>query len=133
MFTTLIVIIILIAVLYWWYNSNQRREAALKAVIKYCQEMHVQLLDQSVHCYRVQLVFLHGRLRIKSTYRFDYTVHSLDRQNCHLILLSNQVQWIGAIKKGETEYTHASKKGDRVVHFSNYDHLKPKNDHKPKV
>lgn len=127
MLFTLIVLICLIGILYWWYGSNRRREAAFKAAVNYCDKMHVQLLDQSVHCHKLSITWRYGKPKIKTIYRFDYTVHKTDRQHCHLILVGYEVEWIGAIKNDDY-HSEAQNTGDRVVHFSAYSHLKPKND-----
>lgn len=128
MLFTLIVIIAILIILGWWYSSNRRREIAYQFAKQYCEERDVQLLDQSVHCYKLGLTRQEGRVAIKAIYRFDYTAHGIERQQCHLIVVGKQLLWASALNTDESSEITPPDSGKKVLDFSQYKDLKSQND-----
>lgn len=126
MLISLIILIVVIATFYWWFSSNRRRETALQHAMQYCQQHDLQLLDDSVHCHRLNLCKAQGRIRIKATYRFDYTGHDNTRQCCHMTIVGNSLSWISAANHAAATQQAKSTAHAKVLDFLH--HKKPKND-----
>ncbi len=78
--------------LYWW-NAKGAKEIALKATQKHCEEMDVQLLDQSIGLRAFWLKRdSRGRVRFWRTYIFDFSPNGEDRYQGRIILLGRTIE-----------------------------------------
>ena len=78
-----------------WWNSKGVKEIALKATQKYCREMEVQLLDQSISLRGLWLKRDDkGRLRFWRSYNFDFSSNGDDRYQGRIVLLGRRVESI---------------------------------------
>ncbi|MCW8884850.1 MAG: DUF3301 domain-containing protein [Motiliproteus sp.] len=85
---------IYLIVLYWW-NAKGVKEVALKATLKHCQEMEVQLLDQSISLRGFWVKRdSGGRLRFWRSYNFDFSSNGDDRYQGRIIILGKRIESI---------------------------------------
>jgi hypothetical protein len=83
-----------LAALHWW-NSKGAKEIALKATLKHCREMEVQLLDQSISLRGFWIKRDGGgRLRFWRSYNFDFSSNGDDRYEGRIIILGRRVESI---------------------------------------
>jgi hypothetical protein len=70
-----------IAGLVWfWADSARAREQMLARCRALCEDLNVQLLDQTVGLARLSLVRgAQGRLQLRRRYAFEYSVNGADR------------------------------------------------------
>jgi len=71
-----------------WWQGQKVKEIALKSAIKYCKEVDIQLLDQSI--YLRGFWFKRdsdGKLRIWRSYQFDFTATGDDRAKGRVVML----------------------------------------------
>ena len=64
-----------------WYVANQGRERALFFARAECRKHQCQLLDQTVQFERYHLRWKGVSPTIWRTYRFDYSIEGLERQD----------------------------------------------------
>ena len=64
-----------------WYTANQGRERALFFARAECRKRHCQLLDQTVQFERYHLEWEGRSPLVWRTYRFDYSVEGVERQD----------------------------------------------------
>lgn len=75
-----IVIILLLAVfVYSWWRNTSIREQALIRVKKHCESLGLQLLDQSVAGAGWKPTWDHGQIKIKRTYKFEFSSSGIAR------------------------------------------------------
>ena len=76
------------AVLAWWWRRHARRRQALEASRRYCQQMNVQLLDETVVLKRLwPQRSAHGSLILRRAYEFEFTATGDDRYPGMVIML----------------------------------------------
>jgi hypothetical protein len=70
-----------IASLVWfWADSARAREQMLRRCRTLCEELDVQLLDQTVGLARLALGrSLQGRIQLRRWYAFEYSINGTDR------------------------------------------------------
>lgn len=64
--------------LLFWQNFKAR-EMALSHVKRYCQQLDIQMLDDSIYGSYWRPVFYNGQFRIKRRYRFSFTTTGIAR------------------------------------------------------
>ena len=64
-----------------WYTANQGRELALFFARVECRKRQCQLLDQTVQFERYHLRWEGGSPTIWRTYRFEYSLEGVERQD----------------------------------------------------
>jgi hypothetical protein len=91
-----LVFILLIAIVAWfWQDSLRVREQANAAAIEACNRLALQFLDGTVAFTRLRLIRDAGQLRLRRTYIFDYTAHSIERLQGFVVLLGMHVESVG--------------------------------------
>jgi hypothetical protein len=91
-----LVFILLMAFIAWfWQDSLRVRDRANAAAIEACNRLALQFLDGTVAFTRLRLVRDAGQLRLRRTYIFDYTAHSIERLQGFVVLLGLHVESIG--------------------------------------
>jgi hypothetical protein len=90
------VMIVLAAVIGWfWQDSLRVRDRANAAAIEACTRLALQFLDGTVAFSHLRLVRDAGQLRLRRTYIFDYTAHSIERLQGFVVLLGMRVESVG--------------------------------------
>ena len=86
--------LIVLLLLHWW-QSLKVKEIALKAASRHCQELDLQLLDQSVYLRGIWLKRDdNGKIRIWRSYLFEFTATGEDRARGRIVLLGVRVTGI---------------------------------------
>ena len=84
--------LLLIAFLVWfWFDSTRSHELAVQITSRLCFKHDVQLLDETVALRRLGLSWPREGLRLKRTYRFDYTIEGTERRTGSLVLLGSRL------------------------------------------
>jgi len=90
---TPILLILLAGLILWYINDSLKcREKVFRAARRACEQMQVQLLDQSV--VRTRLRFSRaesGSLALRREYRFDFSLDGGDRYAGQVICLGQSV------------------------------------------
>ena len=81
--------LMLLAVIVWLWQENLRyREYAIRQCKKICQEMNLQLLDQTVALTTLKLRKDHnGKIKTLRRYSFEISMDGANRFNGYIILL----------------------------------------------
>lgn len=78
-----------------WYRGLTLRERALAAIDRICAELRVQALDQTVALRRIGLGRdAYGRLSLRRTYGFEFSVRGADRCPGSLTFLGDLLESI---------------------------------------
>jgi hypothetical protein len=93
--STPIVIVVIALVGWFWQDSLRVRDRANEAAIEACTRMALQFLDGTVAFANLRLVRDSGQLRLRRTYIFDYTAHSIERLQGFVVLLGMRVESVG--------------------------------------
>lgn len=79
----------------YFFAELKVREIALAAARKHCEQMAVQLLDQSVGIYRVWLKRgTDGKIHIWRNYQFEFTSTGDERYKGNIITLAGVIESI---------------------------------------
>lgn len=89
-----ILLLILLTLLAWfWLDNIAKREIAINIGHKLAQRCHLQLLDETVACTRLELGRdVRGHMQIVRYYSFEASASGDERLQCHLQLLGRQLQ-----------------------------------------
>jgi len=118
----ILLLLALIGGLVWlWWDSARAREQTLRRCQRLCNELNVQLLDQTAGLVRLSLGRgLAGHVQLRRRYGFEYSIDGADRwrgtatllgqhiEGIHLdhpdgpIIVSNGIVKSGIIKSGAT-------------------------------
>lgn len=81
--------------IYSWYCFSQAREQAILNCKQACQQLNVQLLDDSIVLKKISLTgLLSGPLRLYRHYQFDFSIHGSDRYHGYIYLQGMQPQGV---------------------------------------
>ena len=84
--------LLLIAFLVWlWFDSTRSHELAVQITSRLCLKHDVQLLDETVALRRLGVSWPREGLRLKRTYRFDYTIEGTERRTGSIVLLGSRL------------------------------------------
>ncbi len=85
---------ILLLILAGWLvlDAMRAREQAIQIATRACSEREVQLLDQTVTLDRVGLCWSAEGLRLRRSYRFEYSEDGDSRHCGHLLLLGSRLE-----------------------------------------
>jgi len=90
-----IVLLILAAIIFFWVDSMKSRERAIVAAHRACNEIDVQLLDQTVFLQSLKLARnSHGRLSFQRIYAFEFSVDGLERRNGRAVMEGQRLRQI---------------------------------------
>ena len=91
----LFVLIALGLAAWFWSDSTRARELAIKTATRHCQQMNVQLLDQTVSLHKLKLARNHrGRINFKRIYQFEFCLTGNARYLGYITLVAHQLQHI---------------------------------------
>ncbi len=86
-------LLIFIAFLTWyWADSMRSRERAVRFADAACRERDVLLLDQTVRLIRLQIRRSPSGIRMRRTYRFEYTEEDAGRHDGHIVMLGPELE-----------------------------------------
>jgi len=89
-------VVFAVLLLWFWQDSLGTRERANFAAQSACERARVQFLDGTVAFARLTFARNeYGRLTLRRTYVFDYTVGTIDRHQGFVVLLGHRVEAIG--------------------------------------
>lgn len=90
----LLLILVPAIILLVWVEATTKREIALRQSSKLAAQFNLQLLDDSIHCSKLEIIKTVNLPKIKRVYRFTVSSNNDDRMHCHLILVgSDMVSW----------------------------------------
>jgi hypothetical protein len=92
---TVVLILFAALVVWFWRDSLRVRDRANLAAIEACGRLALQFLDGTVAFSKLRLVRDAGQLKIRRTYVFDYTAHSIERLQGFVVLLDSRVESVG--------------------------------------
>ena len=105
-FFSLLTLIILALLVWFWADTLRAREHALRVCAKVCEEIHAQLLDETVALRRLSIARdAEGRAIWRRTYRFEYTFDGSLRLQGSVVV------------RGSTVETVAVKSPDGITQF----------------
>ncbi len=85
--------ILFIALIIWfWLDSARAREMATATCAKACEIRGVQFLDQTVSLSRIGIGRTNSGLRLRRTFRFDFSEERVTRHTGHIVMLGTQLQ-----------------------------------------
>jgi len=88
----IVIFLIITCVIYaWWRNISIREQALLRAK-KHCEGLDLQLLDGSVAGVQWKPVWHQGQIKIKRTYKFEFSSSGIARYPGKILYLGNQQQ-----------------------------------------
>jgi hypothetical protein len=83
----------LAVVILYWRSALRVKERAFLAARKRCQDMEVQLLDESIYLRRLWLKRNErGQLAVWRAFYFEFTVTGADRYFGRVLMLGNSIQ-----------------------------------------
>jgi len=92
--THLLAIGILFAVGWYWLDSLRTREIALGICRHVCEEQELQFLDQTVALCRLRPSWTADGIRLRRTYRFEFSEEGTGRQDGYLIMAGMDLEEI---------------------------------------
>jgi hypothetical protein len=85
--STLPGILILGLVIWFWLDSARARELATAICAKACELREVQFLDQTVALNRIGISRTKNGIRLRRTFRFDFSDEGATRHSGHIVML----------------------------------------------
>jgi len=100
-----------------WINGARAREQAVRHCGRACRDQGVQFLDETVALVRLGLVWTRQGLRLRRTYRFDFSVQGAERHSGEIRMVGTQLERFSlGLLLGETEVIPAREPPDRTCH-----------------
>ena len=84
-------LLLLVFLVWLWFDSTRSHELAVQITSRLCLKHDVQLLDETVALRRLGVSWPSEGLRLKRTYRFDYTIEGTERRTGSLVLLGSRL------------------------------------------
>ncbi|MEE8320871.1 MAG: DUF3301 domain-containing protein [Gammaproteobacteria bacterium] len=92
---TILFLLALLIFVWAWQDSLRARESAIKHCRKVCNEMHFQLLDETVALVSFKLRRDYtGRVKPLRQYRFEFSIDGYGRSKGHIVLHSDKKETI---------------------------------------
>lgn len=85
--THLFAVFLLLLLGWFWLDSLRAREFAIEICKAACAQHDIQLLDQTVALQHLRLAWPPDGVRVRRTYRFEFSTEGLARHRGHLTLL----------------------------------------------
>jgi hypothetical protein len=80
---------------WYWLKARELKERSLKAAERYCKDLSLKLLDESVVLKRIRLTRnAKGQPCLQRDYHFDFTSSGEDRYQGRIRLLGNAIDHI---------------------------------------
>lgn len=93
--SSIILILLLVAIVWFWLDSAKSKEIATKSAVAACQEVGVQLLDQTVSLEKLKLKRnARGNITFLRIYRFDFSMQGTERLEGRTMMLGQTVKQI---------------------------------------
>lgn len=93
MATEAFLLVALVLVAWYWSDSMRAREHALSIGRAACARDGLQLLDDTVQCIKLRFARDEdGRLRLRRTYRFEFSDTGLNRRDGSIVLRGTDVE-----------------------------------------
>ncbi len=89
--STLSGILGIILIIWFWLDSARSREFATAICTKACEHRDVQFLDQTVALRRLGISWTANGIRLRRTYRFDFSEEGLARHSGHIVMQGVQL------------------------------------------
>ena len=87
------ILLLILAVTAYYYSGLRTRELAVAAAKNYCQNLQLQLLDQSVSLSHTRIVMRrHTVLAFQRNYRFEFTATGDERYHGKISMLNQHIQ-----------------------------------------
>jgi hypothetical protein len=99
---SLLAIFIILVTGWYWLDSLRARELALGICRVACAERDIQFLDQTVALRRLRLRWTTDGLRLRRTYRFEFSEEGSGRQGGYLTLVGLALEEISFGLPGQT-------------------------------
>ena len=91
----LAIVLGLAVIVYWYWRAYAVKEMVLRIVRKHCQEMNVQLLDDSVVLRGLWFKRdAHDALRVRRSYEFEFTSTGDERYHGSAVVLGLRLEAI---------------------------------------
>lgn len=85
--------ILIIGLTVWfWLDSARAREIATATCAKACKLRGVQFLDQTVSLSRLGIGRTNTGLRLRRTFRFDFSEEGVTRHTGHIVMIGTKLQ-----------------------------------------
>jgi hypothetical protein len=85
--------ILVIGIIIWfWLDSARAREIASAICVKACELRGVQFLDQTVILSGVGVSRTNSGLRLRRTFRFDFSEEGVTRHTGHIVMIGSSMQ-----------------------------------------
>lgn len=81
----------IILIIWFWLDSARAREFAIVICAQACDHRNVQFLDQTVALRRLGLNWTANGIRLRRTYRFDFSEEGLARHSGHIVMVGMQL------------------------------------------
>lgn len=92
---SLLIILVMVGIVWFWANSLKIRERVLRRCASACEQLDVQLLDQTVALARLALARdQEGRLSVRRWYIFEFSTDGGDRHQGSLSLLGSRIEFV---------------------------------------
>jgi len=86
---------LIVGAVWYWLRAREIKEQTLKAAARYCEDLSLKLLDDSVALKEIRpLRSSQGLICLKRRYLFDFTSTGEDRYQGEIILIGRKVQQI---------------------------------------
>jgi len=89
--STLSGILGIILIIWFWLDSARSRELAIAICAKACEQRQVQFLDQTVALRHLGINWTTNGIRLRRTYRFDFSEEGLARHSGHIVMVGIQL------------------------------------------
>ena len=90
--STLSGILLLILIIWFWLDSARARELATAICDQACKLREVQFLDQTVALRRISISWTNNGMRLRRTFRFDFSEEGITRHTGHIVMIGIQMQ-----------------------------------------
>jgi hypothetical protein len=100
-----------------WLDGARTREQAIRHCNRACRDQGVQFLDQTVALARIGIAWTPQGLRLRRTYRFDFSVEGVERSSGEIRMLGTRMERFGlGLLLGDSEVLPAAESPDRTLH-----------------
>ncbi len=90
--STLSGILIIGLIIWFWLDSARSREMATAICTKACELRQVQFLDQTVALSRIGISWTQRGIRLRRTFRFDFSEEGESRHSGHIVMIGIHMQ-----------------------------------------
>ncbi|NVK73934.1 MAG: DUF3301 domain-containing protein [Oceanospirillaceae bacterium] len=86
----IVILLFISAAIYSWWRNASIREQALISAKKHCESLNLQLLEDSVAGDEWKPSWNHGAIKIKRTYKFEFSSSGIARYSGKITYLGNK-------------------------------------------